>query len=172
MSADPETIYQIPTIVHVVHSGEPRGTGSNISREQIMSQFDVLNEDFRRLGAGYNEHPDGADINIEFVPVLTDPYGNLLEEPGVDRISGYSSSYSYTVIEEELKPNTQWDPYRFFNIWVLDFGGSGLLGYAQFPNLSGLDGLPEDGFDFTDGCLLYTSPSPRDRTRSRMPSSA
>ncbi|VXD11924.1 M43 family zinc metalloprotease [Marinoscillum sp. 108] len=154
MSADPETIYQIPTIVHVVHSGEPRGTGSNISREQIMSQFDVLNEDFRRLGAGYNEHPDGADINIEFVPVLTDPYGNLLEEPGVDRISGYSSSYSYTVIEEELKPNTQWDPYRFFNIWVLDFGSSGLLGYAQFPNLSGLDGLPEDGFDFTDGIVI------------------
>ena len=30
--------------------------------------------------------------------------------------------------------------------------------------------------EFTDGmnqiCLLYTSPSPRDRTRSRMPSSA
>ena len=24
----------------------------------------------------------------------------------------------------------------------------------------------------TDACLLYTSPSPRDRTRSRMPSSA
>ena len=24
----------------------------------------------------------------------------------------------------------------------------------------------------TGGCLLYTSPSPRDRTRSRMPSSA
>ena len=26
--------------------------------------------------------------------------------------------------------------------------------------------------DTTAGCLLYTSPSPRDRTRSRMPSSA
>ena len=26
--------------------------------------------------------------------------------------------------------------------------------------------------DMTGGCLLYTSPSPRDRTRSRMPSSA
>ena len=26
--------------------------------------------------------------------------------------------------------------------------------------------------DETIGCLLYTSPSPRDRTRSRMPSSA
>ena len=28
------------------------------------------------------------------------------------------------------------------------------------------------GHDNTEDCLLYTSPSPRDRTRSRMPSSA
>ena len=28
------------------------------------------------------------------------------------------------------------------------------------------------GVSLTYGCLLYTSPSPRDRTRSRMPSSA
>ena len=27
-------------------------------------------------------------------------------------------------------------------------------------------------FDKIEACLLYTSPSPRDRTRSRMPSSA
>ena len=31
--------------------------------------------------------------------------------------------------------------------------------------------LPDIDIDFDD-CLLYTSPSPRDRTRSRMPSSA
>ena len=31
---------------------------------------------------------------------------------------------------------------------------------------------PESMFDPNDVCLLYTSPSPRDRTRSRMPSSA
>ena len=28
------------------------------------------------------------------------------------------------------------------------------------------------GIEVYDACLLYTSPSPRDRTRSRMPSSA
>ena len=34
-------------------------------------------------------------------------------------------------------------------------------------------GLITDAVDVqSDGCLLYTSPSPRDRTRSRMPSSA
>ena len=30
----------------------------------------------------------------------------------------------------------------------------------------------EDQQEIIDACLLYTSPSPRDRTRSRMPSSA
>ena len=33
-----------------------------------------------------------------------------------------------------------------------------------------LDLLKDDGWN--EACLLYTSPSPRDRTRSRMPSSA
>ena len=32
--------------------------------------------------------------------------------------------------------------------------------------------LDRMGFDIPEICLLYTSPSPRDRTRSRMPSSA
>ena len=32
--------------------------------------------------------------------------------------------------------------------------------------------LKENATIPTYGCLLYTSPSPRDRTRSRMPSSA
>ena len=32
--------------------------------------------------------------------------------------------------------------------------------------------LSEETIELTNICLLYTSPSPRDRTRSRMPSSA
>ena len=32
--------------------------------------------------------------------------------------------------------------------------------------------VDENGKEFNPNCLLYTSPSPRDRTRSRMPSSA
>jgi hypothetical protein len=155
LSDDP-VIYKIPTVVHVVHYGEPVGIGSNISNEQIMSQFDVLNEDFRKLGAGYNEHPSGADIHIEFVPALVDPQGKALAEPGVDRISGYSAYYEYFNIEFELKPNTQWDPDRYFNIWVVNFGGSfaNYLGYAQFPSFSGLDGLPDDESASTDGVVI------------------
>mgnify|MGYP007020158812 CR=1 FL=1 len=32
--------------------------------------------------------------------------------------------------------------------------------------------ITDNGFEWLIPCLLYTSPSPRDRTRSRMPSSA
>ena len=35
-----------------------------------------------------------------------------------------------------------------------------------------LKDLVIDALELTITCLLYTSPSPRDRTRSRMPSSA
>ena len=52
---------------------------------------------------------------------------------------------------------------------------------ALFKELSGLESPAKVGFVLnlpintaiqSDVCLLYTSPSPRDRTRSRMPSSA
>ena len=47
--------------------------------------------------------------------------------------------------------------------------------FAKVPDLTPSDLLAveiEDGNDCPRSCLLYTSPSPRDRTRSRMPSSA
>ena len=45
----------------------------------------------------------------------------------------------------------------------------------RFPGIGDIRGLGlmvATEFTRADGCLLYTSPSPRDRTRSRMPSSA
>ena len=43
----------------------------------------------------------------------------------------------------------------------------GILGATDW-----VDGWIARRFDQVSDCLLYTSPSPRDRTRSRMPSSA
>ena len=48
---------------------------------------------------------------------------------------------------------------------------SGQRSSRRRTNFPQLDPLPEPGRGRI-GCLLYTSPSPRDRTRSRMPSSA
>ena len=46
---------------------------------------------------------------------------------------------------------------------------------AHCPNTGSMKGLLDEGNEvylLPNNCLLYTSPSPRDRTRSRMPSSA
>ena len=59
------------------------------------------------------------------------------------------------------------------------FGGRGKISQLMGDFGKGLKsfkkGIKEDGpepVEAKNTCLLYTSPSPRDRTRSRMPSSA
>src|SRR5689334_20405883 len=42
-------VVSLPIIVHVVHNGEPVGTGTNISEAQVKAQIAVLNEDFRKM---------------------------------------------------------------------------------------------------------------------------
>ena len=54
---------------------------------------------------------------------------------------------------------------------LLDARSSKIKIIAKIENQQGVDNL-EEIMEHTYGCLLYTSPSPRDRTRSRMPSSA
>src|SRR5664280_1424091 len=50
---------------------------------------------------------------------------------------------------------------------------SWLLNNTWLQSVEDLDAYPEVAQSTLNyGCLLYTSPSPRDRTRSRMPSSA
>lgn len=153
----PDVVLTIPIIVHVVSNGEGVGSGSNISQAQVMSQIDVLNEDYRRTGAGANNHPSGADVEIVFAPAVVDPQGNPLPEPGIHRVNGNHASWDRDAIEQTLKPNTIWDPNRYFNMWTVNFGGdaANLLGYAQFPSLSGLSGLEQNGGPAqTDGVVI------------------
>ncbi|MEL6346277.1 MAG: zinc metalloprotease [Myxococcota bacterium] len=157
-------MYRIPVVVHVVHNGEAVGEGPNISYAQIQAQIDVLNEDFRRSDGtnGFNEHPDGADTQIEFFLAELGPDGAVLEEPGVDRVDGERATWPKgpirNPIDTSLKPQTSWDPDEYFNIWTVNFGGfvsRDLLGYAQFPSESGLSGLSDDeGSAETDGIVV------------------
>jgi hypothetical protein len=160
------TTYTLPIIVHVINNGEAVGIGTNISQAQVLSQIDVLNEDYRNL------NPDGSlvpaafqplrsDMQVQFVPAALDPNGKLLAEPGIDRIDRNAKGWSAppyastTYIDGTIKPSSYWDPNRYINIWVLNLGSS-LLGYAQFPdNTAGLGGLSGlGGSAATDGVVV------------------
>ncbi|WP_320813991.1 M43 family zinc metalloprotease, partial [Flavobacterium sp.] len=141
------TVLTIPVVVHVIHNGDALGTGENINDAQVLSQIRVLNEDFRKiLGTpGYNTNPVGADIEIEFCMAQTDPLGNTTS--GINRVNGGSASYDSMAATNTMKANTSWDPTQYLNMWSVRFGGgmAGTLGFAQFPDSSGLAGLNASG---------------------------
>ena len=144
----PREVVTLPVIVHIVHDGEPAGSGNNISYDQVVSQIEVLNEDFRRIQGtpGDNTHPAGADTEIEFCLATIDTFGNPLVEPGVHRIDrntkGWNAPpYSMSYADQVLKPQSQWNPDDYLNIWVMPLS-SGLLGFAQTPDASTLNDIP------------------------------
>lgn len=151
-------VVTLPIVVHVVHNGEPVGTGANLSQAQVQAQIEVLNEDFRRKAGtpGFNNSPIGADVEIEFCLSPVDENGSTLTEPGIDRVDGNQADWSRDQIEGTLKPSTIWNPNLFYNIWTVKFnaGEGGLLGYAQFPDQTGLQGIPANSPATTDGVVI------------------
>jgi PKD repeat protein len=154
-SATNKVVLTIPVVVHIVHNGDAVGVSENISAAAVQSQIDVLNDDFRKI-AGSRGDGAGVDVEIEFCLAQTDPQGNSMPEPGIDRYNGGQASWtSMCSIDGTLKPATSWDPNNYFNMWTVNFGGTGLLGYAQFPNSSGLPGLnTNNGAANTDGVVI------------------
>lgn len=154
-------ILTIPVVIHVINNGEAIGTGTNISDAQAISQITVLNEDFGRFGAGFNNHPDGVDTRIRFCLAQRDPNGNPTN--GINRVNRNTAGFlapPYTntsYINSTIKPATSWDPNRYCNLWCMNLGSS-LLGYAQFPNSSGLTGFAcNQGAANTDGLVVQFS---------------
>lgn len=155
-------VLTIPVIFHIIHAGTEVGTGYNISNELIQAQLEQVNNDLRKKAgtSGDNSNAVGADTGIELVPALFDENLELLDEPGVNRINaaelGLSTgTYSKNYLNIVAKPITQWDPTLYLNIWVCNLSG-GLLGYAQFPEASTLEGINESGTADTDGiAILY-----------------
>ena len=76
----------------------------------------------------------------------SDALNNALNNPNADGIIGKDTTYG-------LRLGKQNDQGRY---------------YATYDNVSGT----HNGIKLRQDCLLYTSPSPRDRQKSRMPSSA
>ncbi len=161
-SNDP-VVRTIPVIFHIFHDpGQPVGSGTNITAAQIQSQIDVLNEDFRRIGNGYNTHPAGTDCRIEFCLALVDENTQVLAEPGIKRWSNWGKGpFNLSFFDANVKPPTSQDPTKFLNFWVADLQ-NGYIGYAQFPSMSGLPGLNENGGSASrDGVVVIPSATGR-----------
>ncbi len=153
-----QATYVIPIVVHVIHNGEPEGTGTNISVAQIQSQIDVLNKDFQRLNVDASITPAGflpvaGNLDVQFVLAKQDPIG--APTTGIMRVKGTQASWSVND-NAIFKALSYWPAETFLNIWVVKFSDQ-TLGYSQFPvsNLAGLTGSPDDRL--TDGVAISYS---------------
>lgn len=185
------SFYTIPVIFHIIHGGETVGTYPNLTQGQINSQLVVLNQDFS--GTAYNiaNYPVNAfvnwainqalptanldingrvkiaDFNIQFCLATKDPLGNILPEPGIDRINYVSNGLQNpnafatqatfkTYLDNTLKPNTIWDVTKYMNVWITDKNTALTSGgVSSVPPLSGLSGIPNTATDSTDGIWCY-----------------
>lgn len=154
-----QSTYVIPVVVHVIHNGEPVGTGTNISDAQILSQISVLNKDYNRLNTDASLTPAeflpvAGSLDIEFVLARQDPIG--APSNGIVRVQGTQTSWNRND-DAILKSMSYWPAENYLNIWVIRFSTND-LGYAQFPisSLPDLNDSPDDRL--TDGVVIsYTA---------------
>jgi hypothetical protein len=140
------TLYTIPVVVHVIHLGEPLGTGSNITDNQIQQAIAGLNDRFR------NVNGLGVDVELEFCLASKDPNGNSTN--GINRVDGSSvPNYSANGITPTgnpcsgagatvIKDLSRWPVSDYYNIWVVsEICNGSFVGYASYPVGGLYDGL-------------------------------
>ena len=90
---------------------------------------------------------------------------DIRERLGFKNPAEYIASFNRENLHYEVVPKT--DPYRQTAAFLEGFKNESGIVYCF-----SRDGVERVSEYLNRNCLLYTSPSPRDRTRSRMPSSA
>jgi len=125
------SLITIPVVVHIIYNSSQQ----NISDEQVQSQIDVLNRDYRKLNpdtAGIPAYYSAlaADCGFRFGLAKTDTNGAATT--GIIRRHTNASSFS---INDDVKftargGDNAWDRDRYLNIWVCNLTG-GTLGYSS-----------------------------------------
>lgn len=148
------TVYEIPIVVHVIHTGGSVGSTYNPSDSTIESMIDYVNETYE---ATYSSYPDtnsgGVYFPVKFVLAQRDD--NCNSTTGINRVD-FSSSTAYVnnginvfnsngEDETVVKALSRYNNKAYLNIWIvneIDNGSGGILGYAYLGGATGdIDGV-------------------------------
>jgi len=125
--------FVIPVVFHIIYKNE----NEYIPFEQIMSQLDVLNQDFNRTNPDANQTPSefsdvAADCNISFC--LAQRTENNDSTTGITYTETNVSSFSLydnRIFQDSLGGKTIWNSSDYLNIYVCDLTNA--LGFSSFP---------------------------------------
>ena len=133
----------VGVILHVLYKSGDEGAEETEATLPLVDS--MLSDPERDIGELWMEMATYPHVNGENHPVVGASARDMLDRPSEEAGSVLSTAKSYLSLYR--------DPLVAKNISRSDFAIRDLMHNAS-------------------PCLLYTSPSPRDRTRSRMPSSA
>ena len=141
-------------------------TSRDLNRNKIVDWLETIDDEYA-IGVMYDHQPTKEDlilleglgitvkVNVDLVnglllgTVSSESFETISNFPGVLMVEPYNKVVFYGDVQTPAIKASNSSVYPA-GAWDLGFTGKGV-------NIA---------------CLLYTSPSPRDRTRSRMPSSA
>lgn len=129
----------IPVVVHVIQST----IVPKMPDAVVISQIDVLNEDYSRTNADTINTPAdflpvAADANVQFCLATIDPNG--CPTTGINRLVNPAlAQHNSDTDEDALKAFVQWDPHKYLNVWVPEKITTSVLGYATLPNWLAFD---------------------------------
>ncbi|MBO9636378.1 MAG: hypothetical protein J7578_24965, partial [Chitinophagaceae bacterium] len=147
-----ETIYEIPVVIHVMHTGGIIGTQYNPADAQLTNMIDYLNQSFQATWAGYSSATTGG-TRVPFRFVLAQRAPDCTPTTGIIRVNagavpdyssfGIRSQTTTGAIEEDLKALSVWPSNQYYNIWIVNridgkdgyagTVGPFVAGYAYFP---------------------------------------
>ncbi|MGC4056695.1 MAG: M43 family zinc metalloprotease [Chitinophagaceae bacterium] len=149
-----DTSYEIPVVVHVMHTGGAIGTIYNPTDAAIIKMIDYLNKTWAATWPDYYDVAHGG-TKFPFVFKLAKRGPDCTSSTGINRVnasvlSGYTT-YGVCPFETEpgptdaeLKTLSLWPPQDYFNIWLVnDIENGGAGGYCPWPWFA--DGALIDG---------------------------
>ena len=136
----------IPVVFHVLYNTPIQ----NISDAQILSQLEVMNNDFNRTNSDAFQIPSDfnsivSSMQINFCLAKRTPENN----PTTGIIRKYTNITSFNLYDTSIHYNNMggsdaWDTKRYLNIWITNIEG-GILGWGQFPDAGSI---------YTDGVVV------------------
>lgn len=144
-------VYEIPVVIHIIHTGGVTGSNYNPSDAQLIGMINYLNQTYAATWPSYpNTLNGGTFIPLQFTLAKRDP--NCAATTGINRVDGSSlAGYvqdgmahngSAGASEAAVKALSIWPNDQYYNIWVVNkidsedgfnSTGSFVAGFAWFP---------------------------------------
>lgn len=125
------TVIKIPVVVHVLYNRAEQ----KITMEQVQSQIDALNRDFRRLNPGISGLPAyfkslATDCFIEFTLATRDPQGKSSRGVVWKKTNNLYFGSDDGIKFSKSGGDDAWDADTYLNIWVGKLS-AGMVGYSS-----------------------------------------